>query len=111
MLCGLQCGFSGSVRYLNWRQHSPGSLEAVAGLARQAQHESLQQQSQQQQPELLSVVKQVQPKISDREPTGAFARLPIVPVSSELIESALKRAAKVSGSKKVKNEAQKARSK
>ena len=86
----------------------------MAGIAQEAQHE-VQQQRQQQQQRLAAAASRLSPgrsvSPSDREPTGAFARLPMVPVSSELIESALKRAAKVSGSKKVKNEAQKARSK
>lgn len=87
----------------------------MAGIAQEAQHEVQQQRQQQQQQRLAETALHLKPGTSsspsDREPTGAFARLPMVPVSSELIESALKRAAKVSGSKKVKNEAQKARSK
>ena len=109
--CGLQwCTFSTAARDLSWRHTNPGAFEAVAGIARQAQHETVQQQQQQQQRHAPTSLKPAQASTADRESTGAFARLPMVPVSSELIESALKRAAKVTGSKKVKNEAQKARS-
>ena len=111
--CDLQwCTFSTAPRDLSWRHTNPGAFEAVAGIARQAQHETVQQQQQQQQQQRHAPpsLKPAQASTADREPTGAFARLPMVPVSSELIESALKRAAKVTGSKKVKNEAQKARS-
>lgn len=92
-----------------WRRNFPTSLEAVAGLAKQAQHEITQQQR----PEPANTVTALAPATGTpgQEQTGAFARLPMVPVSSELIESALKRANKVAGSKKLKNEAQKARSK
>lgn len=41
--------------------------------------------------------------------TGAFQRLPMVAPSKELLESALRRAARVPYSKKLKNEAQKAK--
>ena len=47
---------------------------------------------------------------NQKQHTGAFARLPMVPVSTEIIESALKRAGRVAANKKLKNEAQKARS-
>ena len=92
-----------------WGRNFPLSLEAVAGLAKQAEHETAQQRRPE--PANTVAVPVSLTSISGQEQTGAFARLPMVPVSSELIESALKRANKVAGSKKLKNEAQKARSK
>ena len=93
----------------SWRRNNPTTLEAVAGLAREAEH------AQQRELEPARVAADTKAPslvtgILKQEQTGAFARLPMVPVSSELIESALKRANKVAGSKKLKNEAQKARS-
>jgi hypothetical protein len=73
-----------------------------------------QQKQQQQQPQVLqeaSLLKQsAVPSSSQLRHTGAFARLPMVPVSTEIIESALKRAGRIAANKKLKNEAQKARS-
>lgn len=106
-----QAGFS-------WGHKLPAKVQAAAGLAAEAERDQLlqhkQQRQQQQQPQALqeaSLLKQSAVTSSSQlRHTGAFARLPMVPVSTEIIESALKRAGRIAANKKLKNEAQKARS-
>ena len=91
-------------------------MQAAAGIAAEVERDHLLQQHKQQQQPSQTVQETsllIQPAVrsgSQTHHTGAFARLPMVPVSTEIIESALKRAGRVQPNKKVKNEAQKARS-
>lgn len=99
----------------SWRSQLPAKIQAAAGIAAEVEQTKLlkQQQSLQlPQPYLLvdETTEHSRRSSQQTEVTGAFARLPVVPVSTEIIESALKRAGKVGPNKKIKNEAQKARS-
>ena len=97
-----QAGFS-------WGHKLPAKVQAAAGIAAEVEHEQAQQQNKQKR-ELPMPTSAAGGNSILTQHTGAFARLPMVPVSTEIIESALKRAGKVAANKKVKNEAQKARS-
>ncbi|DBA67859.1 TPA: hypothetical protein ACH3X2_014202 [Trebouxia sp. C0005] len=103
-----QAGFS-------WGHKLPAKLQAAAGLAAEVERDQLLQQKQQhQQPQALHEAPLLNQSAvtssSQLRHTGAFARLPMVPVSTEIIESALKRAGRIAANKKLKNEALKARS-
>ena len=98
----------------NWGHKLPARVQAAAGIAAEVERDNLLQQKQQQQPQLQETSLLRQPPASSSSSqlhhTGAFARLPMVPVSTEIIESALKRAGRIAANTKLKNEAQKARS-
>ena len=94
-----------------WGHKLPARVQAAAGIAAEVEHEKVQQQRYQESslPESL-MLRSAPGSSGQKRHTGAFARLPMVPLSTEIIESALKRAGRVAANKKLKNEAQKARS-
>lgn len=96
----------------SWGHRLPAKVQAAAGIAAEVNHEEYQRQNKQEQRLPQSPVPSPLPgsTVTHAQHTGAFARLPMVPVSTEIIESALKRAGRVAANKKLKNEAQKARS-
>ena len=94
-----------------WGHKLPARVQTAAGIAAEVEHEKVQQQRNQESslPESL-MLRSAPGSSSQKQHTGAFARLPMVPLSTEIVESALKRAGRVAANKKLKNEAQKARS-
>ena len=109
--CDGRCSASTQADF-SWGHKLPTKLQAAAGIAAEEHREQLLQQKQQQLQALQEVSLLKQPSVGGSQPrhTGAFTRLPMVPVSAEIIESALKRAGRIAANKKLKNEAQKARS-
>ena len=94
-----------------WGHKLPAKLQAAAGIVAEVEHEKVQLQRKQESGLSESLMLRPAPGSgSQKQHTGAFARLPMVPLSTEIIESALKRAGRVAANKKLKNEAQKARS-
>ena len=94
-----------------WGHKLPARVQAAAGIAAEVEHKKVQRQRNQESnlPESLKL-RPAPGSSSQKQHTGAFARLPMVPLSTEIIESALKRAGRVAANNKLKNEAQKARS-
>ena len=109
--CDSRCSASSQAGF-SWGHKLPTKLETAAGIAAEEEREQLLQQKQQQVQALQEASLLKQSSVSSSQPrhTGAFTRLPMVPVSAEIIESALKRAGRIAANKKLKNEAQKARS-
>lgn len=110
MQFGSRCSSSSQAEF-TWGHKLPARVQAAAGIAAEVEHERVQQDRVQKPslPESL-LLKPPTGSNSQKQHTGAFARLPMVPLSTEIIESALKRAGRVAANKKLKNEAQKARS-
>ena len=106
---GRRC-YASSQAGFTWGHKLPAKVQAAAGIAAEVEHGRVQQQSKQEQSLPESLMLQPPSGSSHKQITGAFARLPMVPISTEIIESALKRAGRVAANKKLKNEAQKARS-
>ena len=104
--------YASSQPSFSWGHRLPAKVQAAAGIAAEVKHEESQRQNRQEQrlPQSPAPSPQTGSTINHVQHTGAFARLPMVPVSTEIIESALKRAGRVAANKKLKNEAQKARS-
>lgn len=113
-LCAMQFGrrcCASSQAGFTWGHKLPARVQAAAGIAAEVEHERVQHQSYSKQKLPQAALLSATPSSGNqKQHTGAFARLPMVPVSTEIIESALKRAGRVSANKKLKNEAQKARS-
>lgn len=109
--CDSRCSASSQAGF-SWGHKLPTKSETAAGIAAEEEREQLLQQKQQQVQALQEASLLKQSSVSSSQPrhTGAFTRLPMVPVSAEIIESALKRAGRIAANKKLKNEAQKARS-
>ncbi|KAL3155805.1 hypothetical protein ABBQ32_012817 [Trebouxia sp. C0010 RCD-2024] len=107
---GRRCCASSQAGF-TWGHKLPARVQAAAGIAAEVEHERVQHQSYSKQKLPQAALLSATPSSGNqKQHTGAFARLPMVPVSTEIIESALKRAGRVSANKKLKNEAQKARS-